>query len=179
MSAITGIGDSTTIRSRARTSSSRGTAQRTRSPPASATAWIWRMVASKSAVSVLVIDWTATGAPPPILTPPTSICRFEGIPGLRVSAQYPIQVRMSLQAVLARISEIQGALAPVQPAQTTTPAAPAAGDSSAFANQLQSAMTGTSGAAAAPADAAAGAAPTFGKAAPGTYPHLDGDLDAS
>ena len=46
MSAITGIGDSTTIRSSARTSSSRGTAQRTRSPPASAMAWIWRMVAS-------------------------------------------------------------------------------------------------------------------------------------
>jgi hypothetical protein len=40
-------------------------------------AWIWRMVASKSAVSVFVIDWIATGAPPPIFTPPTSICRFE------------------------------------------------------------------------------------------------------
>src|SRR5215211_938188 len=77
MSAITGIGDSTTIRPSARTSSSRGTAQRTRSPPASAIAWICFMVASKSAVSVFVIDWTATGAPPPIFTPPTSICRLE------------------------------------------------------------------------------------------------------
>jgi hypothetical protein len=56
MSAITGIGDSATIRSSALTSSSRGTAQRTRSPPASAMAWICRIVASKSAVSVLVID---------------------------------------------------------------------------------------------------------------------------
>ena len=79
MSAITGIGDSTTIRSSARTSSSRGTAQRTRSPPASAMAWICFMVASKSAVSVFVIDWTATGAPPPIFTPPTSICLLEAI----------------------------------------------------------------------------------------------------
>ena len=81
MSAITGIGDSTTIRSSARTSSSRGTAQRTRSPPASAMAWICFMVASKSAVSVFVIDWTATGAPPPIFTPPTSICFLEAICG--------------------------------------------------------------------------------------------------
>ena len=37
------------------------------------------MVASKSAVSVFVIDWTATGAPPPIFTPPTSICFSEAI----------------------------------------------------------------------------------------------------
>src|SRR5215203_2892926 len=77
MSAITGIGDSRTIRSSALTSSSRGTAQRTRSPPDSAIAWICFMVASKSAVSVFVIDWTATGAPPPIFTPPTSICLLE------------------------------------------------------------------------------------------------------
>src|SRR5215208_2617792 len=79
MSAITGIGDSFTIRSSALTSSSRGTAQRTRSPPASAMAWICFMVASKSAVSVLVMDCTATGAPPPILTPPTSICFLEAM----------------------------------------------------------------------------------------------------
>ena len=37
------------------------------------------MVASKSAVSVLVMDCTATGAPPPIFTPPTSICFLEGM----------------------------------------------------------------------------------------------------
>src|SRR4051812_4626822 len=86
MSAITGIGDSFTIRSSARTSSSRGTAQRTRSPPASAMAWICFMVASKSAVSVLAMDCTATGAPPPIFTPPTSICFLEAMkPGLKPS----------------------------------------------------------------------------------------------
>jgi hypothetical protein len=79
MSAITGIGDSTTMRLRASMSLSRGTAQRTRSAPASAIARIWRMVESKSAVSVFVIDWTATGAPPPISTPPTFIWRFEAM----------------------------------------------------------------------------------------------------
>src|SRR3954447_19374710 len=80
MSAITGIGDSRTIVLSASTSLSRGTAQRIRSPPAAATARIWRSVASTSAVSVLVIDWTTTGAPPPIGTPPTLIWRSEGTP---------------------------------------------------------------------------------------------------
>src|SRR5215211_8593775 len=47
------------------------------SPPASAISLIWRRVASTSAVSVLVIDCTATGAPPPIGTPPTVIWRLE------------------------------------------------------------------------------------------------------
>ena len=87
---------------------------------------------------------------------------------------------MSLQAVLARISEIQGAMAPVQPTQPATPVAPATPTSTgsdSFASQLQGAMTGAS---AGPAAAAPGAAaPAFGKAAPGTYPHLTGDLDAS
>ena len=87
---------------------------------------------------------------------------------------------MSLQAVLARISEIQGALAPVQPAQATTPAAPATStstESDSFANQLQSAIGSTTDTAAAPAGTTTGA---LGKQAPaGTYPHLDGDLDAS
>jgi hypothetical protein len=35
------------------------------------------MVAARLAVSVLVIVCTATGAPPPIGTPPTNICRLE------------------------------------------------------------------------------------------------------
>jgi hypothetical protein len=89
---------------------------------------------------------------------------------------------MSLTSVLARISEIQGAMAPVQPqTTTTTTAAPATGTTTAdpFAAQLQSAIGGTAGT---PAGApATGAAPagTFPKAAPGTYPHLTGDLDAS
>ena len=71
MSAITGIGESRTIVFSASTSFSRGTATRTMSAPASATVRIWSIVALRSAVSVLVIVCTATGAPPPIGTPPT------------------------------------------------------------------------------------------------------------
>ena len=47
------------------------TVMRTISEPASASSITWRTVASTSAVSVLVIDWTTTGAPPPITTGPT------------------------------------------------------------------------------------------------------------
>src|SRR6476646_354707 len=79
MSAITGIGDSLTIVFSASASCSRGTAQRTTSAPASATLRIWSMVAVRLAVSVFVIVWTATGAPPPIGTPPTNIWRFDAI----------------------------------------------------------------------------------------------------
>src|SRR4051794_27056353 len=79
MSAITGIGDSLTIVFSASTSSSRGTAQRTMSAPASATLRICSIVAARLAVSVLVIVCTATGAPPPIGTPPTNICRLEAM----------------------------------------------------------------------------------------------------
>ena len=82
MSAITGIGDSRTIVRRASTSFSRGTATRTMSAPASATRRIWSIVAVRLAVSVFVIVWTTTGAPPPIGTPPTWICRLEAITGL-------------------------------------------------------------------------------------------------
>ncbi len=85
MSAITGIGDSRTIVFSASTSSSRGTATRTMSAPASATLRICSIVAARLAVSVLVIVCTTTGAPPPIGTPPTKIWRLEamqeGYPG--------------------------------------------------------------------------------------------------
>ena len=79
MSAMTGIGDATTIVRSASTSCSRGTATRTRSAPASATVRIWSIVACRFAVSVFVIVWTATGAPPPIGTGPTWICRCEAM----------------------------------------------------------------------------------------------------
>jgi hypothetical protein len=74
---------------------------------------------------------------------------------------------VSLESALARIQAIQTLLDPPPP---PPPAAPAAGDSS-FAGTLQAAM-GTQGAGAA-------AQPTFAPAAPGQYPHLRGDLDAS
>src|SRR6188474_1274230 len=47
------------------------TVTRTISDPASASSMHWRAVASASAVSVIVIDWTTTGAPPPTCTRPT------------------------------------------------------------------------------------------------------------
>ena len=77
-----GIGDRSTIVFSATASSSRGTAQRTRSAPASATFSICSIVASRLAVSVLVIVCTTTGAPPPIGTPPTNIWRFDATPTL-------------------------------------------------------------------------------------------------
>ena len=94
MSAITGIGDSLTTVFSASTSSSRGTATRTRSAPASATLWICSIVAARFAVSVLVIVWTATGAPPPIGTSLTHIWRLEAMPQgyLRGCAPPPAQV---------------------------------------------------------------------------------------
>ena len=91
MSAMTGIGDSLTITFSASTSCSRGTAQRTMSAPASATRRICSIVASRFAVSVFVIVWTATGAPPPMSTPPTSICRSEAIgPPVYEPAKMPL-----------------------------------------------------------------------------------------
>ena len=50
-----------------------GTATRTISHPADASAAICAVVASTSCVFVRVIDCTTTGAPPPIATPPTRI----------------------------------------------------------------------------------------------------------
>src|SRR3954470_6088565 len=88
MSAITGIGDSFTIVLSASTSLSRGTAQRIRSPPASATARIWRSGPSTPAVSVLVIDCTTTGAPPPMGTPPTLIWRLEAMPSVYAEGRF-------------------------------------------------------------------------------------------
>ena len=71
MSAITGSGEKRTMRGSASASSSFGTATRTISQPAEASAAICAVVASTSCVFVRVIDWTTTGAPPPIVTSPT------------------------------------------------------------------------------------------------------------
>jgi hypothetical protein len=65
MSAMTGMGDWATIVRSASTSRSRGTATRTMSAPASATVRIWRMVASRLAVSVLVIGLDGHGRAAP------------------------------------------------------------------------------------------------------------------
>ena len=47
------------------------TVTRTISDPASASSMHCRAVAATSAVSVIVMDWTTTGAPPPTWTLPT------------------------------------------------------------------------------------------------------------
>ncbi len=75
MSAITGSGEKRTMLGSASASSSFGTATRTISQPASASAAICAVVAGTSCVFVSVMDWTTTGAPPPIATPPTWIWR--------------------------------------------------------------------------------------------------------
>ena len=93
MSAITGMGDRRTIRDSASASSVFGTAQRTTSQPAEARAAICAVVASTSCVFVSVMDWTATGAPPPIFTPPTEIWRSLAIGPSLAASQSPDVVR--------------------------------------------------------------------------------------
>ena len=65
MSAITGICDLRAISGSASASSWDGTATRTISQPVAVSSAICCRVAFTSAVSVVVIDWTETGAPPP------------------------------------------------------------------------------------------------------------------
>ena len=74
MSAMTGIGERRTISGSAAASSFFGTATRTISQPADASAAICAVVAATSCVFVSVIDCTTTGAPPPTSTSPTRIC---------------------------------------------------------------------------------------------------------
>src|SRR5688572_16607778 len=75
MSAITGICDFRAMAGSASTSSWDGTATRTIwQPEAVSSAICWR-VALTSAVTLVVIDCTETGAPPPTATGPTMICR--------------------------------------------------------------------------------------------------------
>ena len=76
MSAMIGTGEKRTIFESASASSVFGTATRTISQPADASSAICAVVAGTSCVFVVVIDCTTTGAPPPILTPPTEICRL-------------------------------------------------------------------------------------------------------
>src|SRR5258705_11652745 len=76
MSAMTGICDLRAIAGSASTSSCEGTATRTIWHPDAVSSAICCRVAFTSAVSVVVIDWTETGAPPPTGTEPTMIWRL-------------------------------------------------------------------------------------------------------
>lgn len=73
----------------------------------------------------------------------------------------PIRTNVSLDTAMARIQAIQSAFAPPAPQPTAAPQ-PAAASPASFSGQLQQAM-----------------APTAAPAAPGSYSHLDGDLDAN
>src|SRR3954468_20861208 len=75
MSAITGICECLAISGSASASSWLGQATRTIWHPDAVSSAICCSVALTSAVNVVVIDCTEIGAPPPIFTPPTSICR--------------------------------------------------------------------------------------------------------
>src|SRR4051812_17963863 len=76
MSAITGICDFLAIAGSASTSSWDGTATRTIWQPEAVSSAICCSVELMSEVSVVVIDCTLTGAPPPTGTFPTMICRL-------------------------------------------------------------------------------------------------------
>src|SRR5690348_10223238 len=76
MSAITGICDFLAIAGSASTSSCDGTATRTIWQPDAVSSAICCRVAFTSEVSVVVIDCTLTGAPPPTGTLPTMIWRL-------------------------------------------------------------------------------------------------------
>src|SRR5215212_4922150 len=76
MSAMTGIWDFLAIAGSASTSSWDGTATRTIWQPDAVSSAICCRVALTSAVSVVVIDCTLTGAPPPTGTEPTMIRRL-------------------------------------------------------------------------------------------------------
>src|SRR6266550_3720756 len=75
MSATTGTVDLAAIATSASASSQCGTATRTMSTPAATSDAICCSVASMSEVFVVVMDWTLTGASPPIATRPSWICR--------------------------------------------------------------------------------------------------------
>src|SRR3954464_12819217 len=77
ISAMTGICDFFAIAGSASTSSWDGTATRTIWQPDAVSSAICWSVELTSAVSVVVIDCTLTGAPPPTGTLPTMICRLD------------------------------------------------------------------------------------------------------
>ena len=75
MSAMTGIGEPARIFANAAAAFASGTATRAISHPSRASDRICATVARTSRVSVFVMLWTVTGAPPPTGTPPTRMRR--------------------------------------------------------------------------------------------------------
>src|SRR6187397_3618298 len=77
-----------TISGTAAAASSVLTVTRTSCEPACARRATWIAVASASAVSVLVIDWTTTGCAAPTSTPPTSTLTVACRVGRRASGEF-------------------------------------------------------------------------------------------
>jgi hypothetical protein len=75
MSATIGTFDALTMAGSAAVEASSGQETRTISTPASSQRRIWAIVASASAVSVLVMVWTVIGESPPTGTDPTMMRR--------------------------------------------------------------------------------------------------------
>ena len=111
MSAMTGICDLRAMAGSASTSSWDGTATRTIWQPDAVSSAICCSVALTSAVSVVVIDCTETGAPPPTGTEPTMIWRLlrrsasggggaAGIPRLIAVTECDLRTRFYLKSVI-------------------------------------------------------------------------------
>src|SRR5215813_6944001 len=112
MSAMTGICDLRAICGRASASSWEGTATRTIWQPVAVSSAICCRVAFTSAVSVVVIDWTDTGAPPPTGTAclplPTMIWRDlrRYASGSRAGWGMPRSIVMTLVASLDDVNRV-------------------------------------------------------------------------
>src|SRR5215467_2994321 len=112
MSAMTGICDLRAICGSASASSWEGTATRTIWQPVAVSSAICCRVAFTSAVSVVVIDWTDTGAPPPTgtacLPVPTMIWRDvrRGASGWWAGWGMPRSVVMTLVALLDDVDRV-------------------------------------------------------------------------
>src|SRR5712691_12905189 len=113
MSAITGIWDLRAISGSASASSCDGTATRTIWQPVAVSSAICCSVAFTSAVTVVVIDWTETGAPPPTRTAclplPTMIWRDlrRGASGSGGSCGKPRSTVMEMTASLHEMNRIE------------------------------------------------------------------------
>src|SRR5262245_12391678 len=105
MSAMIGTGEKRISLGNASASSSFGTATRTISQPAATSEAICAVVAGTSCVFVSVIDWTTTGAPPPILTPPTLTERSLGTRASLTSEQFLAAAEVVPQAEVQQEEE--------------------------------------------------------------------------
>src|ERR671925_1590149 len=107
MSAISGIRIWRLISPSFSAASRTGTAQRTMSQPAASSDQISSSVACTSRVSVLVIDCTVIGAPPPTLTLPSWICRVVRRLIIRALPSEELEPPETVQVVPQRIHHEQ------------------------------------------------------------------------